>query len=283
MKPTVDCFACFLRQAHIASRLATGNVRRHMRVQQAIARLLATTDFSRNPPFIATLVFRKAYDVLKSGDPYLGVKKEYNRKVKALYPSLETLMKASHNRFATAVRLALAGNIIDFGILERFDLHGTLKETLDVPLPAAAIRRFRSRVKNAESILYLADNAGEIGFDSFLIDEIRRANPRARIVLAVKGDPVINDATAADARYFGLHRKAFLIDTGGNWVGTHPRQSSRSFQKTFRDADLIISKGQANWESLEELNDPRITFLLKAKCPIVADALRVRLGDVVLR
>jgi uncharacterized protein with ATP-grasp and redox domains len=282
MKPRPDCYPCFLRQAHIAARLTTKDEGRHLRVQKEISGLLNRTDFSKNPPFIATLIFRKTYEVLGAKDPYLGVKREYNRKVKALFPALAAQMKRSKDRFATAVRLALAGNIIDFGILEKFDLQATIDETLRARISPGAIRRFRQKIKNARSILYIADNAGEIGFDSFLLDEIRLLNPSAELVLAVKGAPVINDATTVDARYFGLHKKAHLIDTGGAWVGTHPSLSSKVFSRAFAAAGCIISKGQANWESLEELGDPRITFLLKAKCPIVATALAVRLNDIVI-
>jgi uncharacterized protein with ATP-grasp and redox domains len=170
-----------------------------------------------------------------------------------------------------------------FGIQERFDLHGTLRATLRAPLARAPLAAFKRRVRQARTILYVADNAGEIGFDAFLIDAIAALNPAAELHLAVKGSPVINDATAADARYFGLHRRVHLLDTGAGQVGTHPRHCPPAFRKIFAQADLVIAKGQANWESLEELHDPRIVFLLRAKCPLVARALGVRFGAAVLR
>ncbi|OGS35770.1 MAG: hypothetical protein A2293_07705 [Elusimicrobia bacterium RIFOXYB2_FULL_49_7] len=286
MKPAPECYACFLKQTLLAARLATKDEARHHTALQATLKLLSRmsrTQWGNNPPFIATNVFRNAYKALACSDPYLRVKNEYNRTVKRMYPELERLMKSSPQPIHTALKLAIAGNIIDFGILEFIDLQGTLKQTLALSLPCKAVKEFSMKASKARGILYIADNAGEIGFDYFLIRELKKINPAVRIFLAVKKHPIINDATPTDAKYFKLERVAELTDTGGNWVGTHPRLCSPRFQKLFHDADLIISKGQANWESLEELRDPRITFLLKAKCPVVAENLGVKLNGIIFR
>jgi uncharacterized protein with ATP-grasp and redox domains len=192
------------------------------------------------------------------------------------------MTEKSRDRFTLAVKLALAGNIIDFGILEHIDLQKTLTDTLAYRLPKMPAARFKKRARSARSILYIADNAGEIGFDYFLIAEMKRLNPEAKITLSVKKEPVINDATREDARYFSLERLVSVVDTGPSFVGTHVGSSSAAFKKIFSAADLVISKGQANWESLEELKDPRIVFLLRAKCPIVASTLKVPLNQAVI-
>jgi uncharacterized protein with ATP-grasp and redox domains len=282
MKPSPECFGCFLKQSLIASRLAGVSTTKASEVQRSVARLLSRTDWQRNPPYIASLVFRTVYTLLDRKDPYAAVKREYNRKVKDLYPRLSRLVSSADDPFTTAVKLALAGNIIDFGILEEIDFPGTLEQTLALTLPAEKLGRIKSRVSDAAHILYLADNAGEIGLDYFLLAEIKKLNPGTAVTLAVKKTPVINDATAADARYFGLEHFARIIDTGGNRVGTHPALFSAPFKKAFAAADLIISKGQANWESLEDRRDPRFVFLLKAKCAIVAKHLNVDLNETVL-
>jgi uncharacterized protein with ATP-grasp and redox domains len=251
-------------------------------LQRKMLSWLAAADWSRNPPFIATQLFRRTYRALGTKDPYARVKKEYNNKVLALYPRSRRLLRTSADPLATALRLALAGNIIDFGILEQFDLGAVLQQTLAMPLAPAKVRKFRERARAASRILYIADNAGEIGLDRFLIEEIRRVNPAARVTLAVKKTPNINDATLEDARFFQLEDVAELIDTGGNWIGTHVHLCAPRFQKTFRQADLIVSKGQANYEALEDRRDPRIVFLLRAKCPVVARMLRVALDTPVI-
>lgn len=247
-----------------------------------VMKFLLRTDWSHNPPYIASVLFRRTYRLLGCRDPYISVKKEYNLKVRKLYPYIRKLREGAKDRFELAVKLAMAGNIIDFGILESFDLEKTLEETLGTDVSSKKLCNFKHKIEKARTILYIADNAGEIGFDRFLIEEIRRINPSAKVYLGVKRHAVINDATRQDAEYFGLQELAVVIDNGGDWVGTHPSLSSTEFLSVFNKADLIISKGQANWESLEELKDKRITFLLKAKCPLVARALGVPLHAVVL-
>lgn len=267
----------------IAARLASSDKTLHDKVQASTAKLLASLGTKHNPPYIASVLFRNAYKLLKTSDPYLGLKNEYNHRVKKLFPALEKIIEKSTNRLSMAVKMALAGNIIDFGILENFDLDLTLKETLDLPIPLTKITEIRKRIVNSGTILYIADNAGEIGFDAFLLREMGRINPGARIYLSVKSSPIINDATERDARFFNLQKLARIIESGGNWIGTHPRLCSNAFQKVFYSADLIVSKGQANYESLEELRIRRILFLLKAKCPVVASNLKVKLNNIVIK
>ena len=268
----------------IASRLAKAEPALFDKVQRSTSALLKTmADKGHNPPYIATVLFRNAYKVLKTRDPYLSLKNEYNRKVLSLYKYVKPLLKKSKNTLEFSIKLALAGNIIDFGILENFDLKKTLVETLKISIPLKKMIEITNRIKFSEIILYIADNAGEIGFDYFLLKEIWKLNPKAKLYLSVKKTPIINDATSEDASFFKLQKFAKIIDTGDSWIGTHPQFCSDKFKRIFAGAGLIISKGQANYESLDELNDPRILFLLKAKCPVVSRNLRVKLNDVVVK
>lgn len=283
MKPRPECAPCFLRQMAIASRLAAADRRQAAKVQTATSKLIDKLGNIHNPPYIATVLFRNTYRILGVKDPYLLLKEEYNRKVLSLYPYLDKLIEKSSNSLSESIKMALAGNIIDFGILEKFNLNRTLSQTLRIKLKASKIAEIRSRIKKAGLILYIADNAGEIGFDRFLLTDIRRINPEAKVFFSVKRTPIINDATADDARFFRLEELARIINSGDSWIGTHPRLCSPAFRKIFAKAGLIISKGQANYESLEELNDPRILFLLKAKCPVVSRNLGVKLNEVVIK
>jgi len=267
----------------IAVRLVGGDAALREKVKNSTLQLLKKLGTKHNPPYIATVLFRNAYRLLGHDDPYLALKKEYNEKAKKFHPFLEKLIARAADPLAEALKMALAGNIIDFGILEKFDLDKTLKKTLKLRLPQNKVRSIRKRIAAAKTILYIADNAGEIGFDYFLISEIHRINPLAKIYLSVKKTPIINDATKEDALFFGLGRYASILDSGDNWIGTHPRLCSKTFLKAYDTAGLIISKGQANYESLEEQHDPRILFLLKSKCPVVSRSLKVKLNDVVMK
>ena len=175
----------------------------------------------------------------------------------------------------TAVELAIAGNIIDFGVKNNVNVRHELKKILAQEHLSARKRslfhyaQFRRSLRRAGNILYLADNAGETVFDRILIEEIRSQWPGARIEYAVKARPVINDALAEDAYACGIDKVARVVSNGADAPGTVLPLCSREFRQKFRRADMVISKGQGNFESLS--NEKRLVFFLfMVKCPVVA-------------
>lgn len=136
------------------------------------------------------------------------------------------------------------------------------------------------RPSGARSILYLCDNAGEIVFDRVLLEILRDRGKDVTVI--VKGAPVINDATLDDADAAGIAECAKVIDNGNDGIGTLIEECSSRFMDAYRSADLIISKGQANYETLVQSSDMRVFFLFKVKCPVVADALKRENGDIVV-
>ena len=193
---------------------------------------------------------------------------------------MEPLVHNSENPLENAVRLAIAGNIIDLGIktsITNADIQKTIKDSLTAPLNQVIIEEFRSDIESAQDILYLADNAGEIVFDRLLIEQL----PEKKITVAVKGSPVINDATMEDAISTGLTKIVPVIDNGSDGPGTILETCSDEFLSRFEQADLIISKGQGNFETLSEI-DKKIYFFLKAKCSVIAQHLQVPVGTFFL-
>jgi uncharacterized protein with ATP-grasp and redox domains len=140
------------------------------------------------------------------------------------------------------------------------------------------IAEFAQAVEEAEDILYLTDNAGEVVFDRLLLEQL----PRKKVTVAVRGKPVINDATMEDAEYVGLAEVARIIDNGSDAPGTILSDCSDTFRRRFERADLIISKGQGNYETLADCPRP-IYFLLQVKCPIIARDLNCQVGTAILR
>jgi uncharacterized protein with ATP-grasp and redox domains len=187
----------------------------------------------------------------------------------------------SEDRLDTAVRLAIAGNLIDFGvnsIIQETELEKTISQCLSEKLTDMQIGYFRKAIDKAENILYLADNAGEIVFDRLLIEQL----PIEKITMAVKGSPVINDATMEDAILAGLPKIVEVIDNGSDAPGTILEICSQSFKNYFNKADLVIAKGQGNYETLSDV-DKNIFFILKAKCPVIAKDLGCEVGEMILR
>jgi uncharacterized protein with ATP-grasp and redox domains len=281
MQIYLDCIPCLIRQAIEAARLATTDERIHERVVREVLRSVSDLDMSQSPPLIAQRTHRLIRELVGKKDPYQGMKKRFNELALKLYPELRNKVVSSEDRLATAVRLAIAGNVIDMGVkgsLQDSDLDMAIAESLVADLDSVQLDLFKKSLSAAQRILYLADNAGEIVFDRLLIEQL----PREKVTVAVKGEPVINDATIRDAYAAGLHRIVEVIENGSDGPGTILKSCSHSFRQRFAIADLVIAKGQGNYESLSDTNKD-IFFILKAKCSVIARHIGCEVGDIVLQ
>ncbi|HPJ60116.1 MAG TPA: ARMT1-like domain-containing protein [Bacteroidales bacterium] len=214
----------------------------------------------------------------KNPDPYKTEKREGNMQALEMVPGLQTIIDRSEDPFITAMRMSIAGNIMDFAANHEFDIEKTLERSLYTPFAIDHSEQLRAAVKSADSILYLGDNAGEIVFDKLFIKTIAHKN----ITYAVRGMPVINDVTMVDAEQTGMHEVARVISNGYDAPSTLIDKSGDEFRHHFFNASLIISKGQGNLEGLITLNDSRIFFLLMVKCDVMADFLKVDKGSLVV-
>jgi damage-control phosphatase, subfamily I len=213
-------------------------------------------------------------------DPYRRVKEEYNRKALHLYPRLKEYVAASHDRLEAALTVAAIGNVIDFGPNPDFDLEGSLQAGMASGLRGTDLPTLVERLRKVDQVLYLGDNAGEIVFDRVLVEVLVAQG--AKVTFAVRGAPILNDATLADARAVGMDRVAEVVSSGMTGPGTVLAQADQAFLDLFSHAELILSKGQGNYEGLSEEEGP-IFFLLMVKCPVVARDLGADAGDFVLR
>lgn len=287
MKTYLDCFPCFMRQALEAARMATDDPAVQREVLDRTAALLPTVPLETTPVSIGQLVHRVVREVTGNPDPYKAVKKESNDLGLRLYPGLKARVERSEDPLLAALEIAGAGNVIDFGAelavspdrsIERI-VNDSLNQALRESLDRAAYDALRDRLAGVEEILYLGDNAGEIVCDRILIEELVRRGKRVTFV--VRGSPIINDATLDDARYVGLDEVAALITNGSDAVGTTLSDSSPEFREVFRTAELIISKGQGNFEGLSDVPGP-IFFLFKVKCRVVARETGAGMGTLLL-
>jgi uncharacterized protein with ATP-grasp and redox domains len=277
----LDCIPCFVRQSLDSARLATDDEQIHEQVVRETLRLAANLDMGQSPPAIGQQMHRLIRRLIGNNDPYCRIKEQFNNLALKLYPELEERVKTSENPFATAVRLAMTGNIIDFGVtasLAESDVEKTIEQSLKGHLDDIRIQGFKDAVTQAEKILYLADNAGEIVFDRLLIEQL----PIEKVTVVVKGEPVINDATMEDAELAGLTKIVEVIDNGSDGPGTILETCSKTFRGRFENADLIIAKGQGNYETLSDA-DKKVFFILKAKCPVIARDLDCEVGEMILQ
>lgn len=290
MRTYLDCIPCFFRQALEASKLAGADPRTRRRVANQLAKLLPSFPLASSPPEMGRIIYRMVRKITGRNDPYARIKHESNRKALKLYPRLQKKILRSRDRLGMAVRLAIAGNIIDYGVKNSLNVERELKNLLRSEGRAIRYENkkfyqyawFKKAVAKAGSVLYLADNAGETVFDRLLMEEMMREDPRKKIFYAVKAGPTINDALEEDARFCGIHRIATVVTNGLAAPGTILKSCARDFLRLFRKADMVIGKGQGNFESLSDA--PRqVFFLFMAKCPVVAGHVGCRIGDIILR
>jgi len=280
MKTFLDCIPCIVRQTLDSVRLVASDEAFHERVLREVLRTAAEMDWHRSPPEMAQWVHRRIAEFVGQNDPYRPIKDRFNRMALKLYPTLQEWVDESDDPMETAVRLAIAGNVIDFGVngqLSETEVRHSVLHALSAPLDAD-LKEFSRAVSDARRILYLTDNAGEIVFDRLLIERL----PPETVTIGVRGFPVINDATMEDAEQTGMVLLAGVIENGSDAPGTILDDCSERFVEHFHKADLIIAKGQGNYETLSEVNKD-IYFLLKAKCPVIARDIGCPIGSLVLR
>jgi uncharacterized protein with ATP-grasp and redox domains len=277
MRTYLDCYPCFVRQALEAARQLGADEQKQKIVLERVLELLKGIDLSFTPPQIGDQVHRLVRRELGDSDPYRAFKETATREALALLPRLRKVLQEAEDPLETGVRLSIAGNIIDAGIHGAYELWPTVERVLSQPFAVENLEPLRQDLVRAHSVLYLADNAGETVFDRVLIECLE-----VPVVYAVKGGPVLNDATVEDARMAEIDRVAELLSTGSDAPGTILERCSKRFQRMFAEAPLVIAKGQANYETLSE-QGPKVFFLLQAKCPVIARDLDVPVGSLVLR
>lgn len=270
-----------MRQALEASRTVGATQEEQLHLLRKVMQQLLRLDTDCTPPEIGQAVHRMVRAQTGVDDPYFQLKAYSTERALALYPRLQRMVREAKDPFTCAVRLAIAGNIIDFAQANTTDKVNSLwpyvEETLRQPFTVDHTQALSEALSTSREVLFLADNAGETVFDRILIENIEIPT---RYV--VKGGPTINDAVADDARQAGIHRIAEVVSSGSDAPGTLLKDCSPEFLHEFRKASVIIAKGQGNYETLSDIRAP-IFFLLKIKCPVIAKDMRLGTGSIICK
>jgi uncharacterized protein with ATP-grasp and redox domains len=277
MRVYLDCYPCFFDQILKTTKIITTDEKKIREILAEFGTFLPRISAEATPPEIGREVYRIIFEKTGVRDPYKQIKKICTQQALALYPKLKQRIVSSEDRLLTAIRVAIAGNIIDFGAKAEFDLDKDLEGLLSQELAIDHYLEFRKVLTDVQKVLYLADNAGETVFDRLLIEELGRP-----VTYVVRENPIINDAVYQDAVDAGVDKVAEIVSSGTDAPGTILDLCSEEFVKIFQAADLIISKGQGNYEGLSEEARP-VFFLLKAKCSVIAHDVGVRQGSIVLK
>jgi uncharacterized protein with ATP-grasp and redox domains len=272
MQTTPECLPCLLRQAEATTRLAANEPERQQEIMAAVAALLPRFDLALSPPENATAMYRLIAERSGVADPYAAIKRESNALANRLQPAVRERIRNAADPLLAATQYAMAGNVIDYGAHHDFDVEQTLAECLGQTPAINDYHQLRHDLAASRTVLYLADNCGELLFDGLLIEQLGR-----EVTVAVKSAPIINDALPADAIDCGIHRLARVMTNGTACPGTPLAAVNHEFRALFNQADLVISKGQGNFETLSECDRP-LYFLLTVKCGVVAHHLTGRTG-----
>lgn len=287
MNTYLECVPCFFRQLLEGGRILRATPKQQKYLLDEFARRIPKLSLKSSPPETARIVYRLLKKIAPDNDLYKKIKQKSNRTALRLLAKLKNKVGHSKDRLLTSVELAIAGNIIDFGAKNNLNVKEELKKILDrekqsVRRPTIFhYREFKDALKKAKHILYLGDNAGETVFDRILIEQIKEVYPDKEMCYAVKDKPVINDALIEDAVICGIDKVAKVVSNGTDAPGTILGLCSKEFKRIYNKADMIISKGQANFESLSNEKRP-VFFLFMVKCPVVAKETGCELGDIVL-
>lgn len=277
MEIYLDCYPCILRQAIEASRMAGATTSQQKAVVLETLEILSQLPDGVTPPEIGTHVHEKVRQITGNPDPYQSVKNEATQQALTMLPKLRAMIDDSDDPLETAIRLSIAGNIIDFGPNRDYDLWEVVERVLSMDLSINDLPSLRNRLEQVESVLFLADNAGETVFDRLLIETLPKP-----VTYVVRGGPVLNDATLEDAFAAGIDLVAEVLDNGAQIPGTILADCNPAFQERFRDAPLILAKGVGNYETLSAVKAP-IFFLLQVKCPIIGLDVGVAAGSTVVK
>ncbi len=231
-------------------------------------------------PLISMHIQRMAKEILHIDDLYKSEKHFANSMLMATYSKWEETISSSDNPFHTALKLAVIGNIIDYGAhVVPESIEDFIESQLLLPLAVDDAEQLRFLINDAQSVLYLGDNSGEIVFDKLFIETMNHTN----VTFAVRELPVINDVTRAEAAYVGMDSVCRVISNGYDAPSTLLDYCSDDFKSVFNKADLIISKGQGNFEGLMNTDKKNICFMLMAKCEPIAEMLGVEKGSMVVK
>ncbi len=279
MIPDYRCFFCFVRSMEKLLEKENFDQETKRRFTFEMSRLYQQTEDGTITSGFSRELYASLRKYSGNPDPYREVKKSGNESVLALYPEMQKLVQDAENPFETALRLAISGNIIDYGVNDQFNLMATIEKVLNSDFAINHSLALKKAIEKAETVLYLGDNCGEIVFDKLFIETMAHPN----LIYAVRGAPVINDATMEDAEFVGMTNVARVVSNGYDAPSTLIDHCSDEFLEVYNRADVIISKGQGNLEGLFESPNQHIFFLLMVKCDVVAERLGVKKGDFVVR
>lgn len=291
MNTYLSCLPCFFKQVVEASELLGLSPEVTKRIADAVGAQLSSFSLEQSPPELA--VFIQSQLVLYTGktDPYDEIKRSSNEQAFAVLDDLRAIAESSNDSLRSAVELACAGNIIDYGVSSHgVDVRAEIQAILEREEESIGgsstdlfqIDALKEALGRSRRLLYVGDNAGEIVFDRVLLETIAKQYPGLSMTFATRGKPILNDVLVSDAVDCGIDSIATVVSSGIPTPGLVLRFASEDFLSLYKTFDLIISKGQGNFECLSGSDGP-IFFLFITKCPVIMREAGSEMRQIVLK
>ncbi len=283
LKIAQECVECIINQsARVANTLGVDEALGKSLIEAA-KEMSRDFSFSKTPPEVATPVYHKLAQMLHTDDIYEEIKRLSTQKALAFVPILEEKIETSSEPFITAVKIAVAGNVIDLASEVMFDLEEELEKIFRTDFAIDDTKLLEKKLSNAKNVVVLGDNVGEHVFDKLFIQTLQKLFANITFHYYVRSKPIINDVTPKEAKEIGFEQVCHVVDSGVDTPGFVYERATKEAQRLFDDADVVISKGMGNYECLSPSHKSPIAFLLKVKCSVVAASLGKEVGDIVCK
>jgi hypothetical protein len=277
------CVSCIVNQSvKVADAIDADEVLRY-KLTSTVESMSKDFSFSQTPPEIAADIYALMAQIANKQDLYDEKKDLSTKKALSFVPSLHKRLNNASDKLLTAVKIAVAGNVIDLAAEVEYDLEEELQNIFETEFSHNDFENLKTQLDKAKLVVILGDNVGEHIFDFLLVETLQSLYPKIEFVYMVRGTPIINDVTMKEAKEAGFDSLCTLVDSGVNTPGFAYKRASEKAKKLFDNADLVISKGMGNYESLSPSHRKNICFLLKIKCNVVASSLDANLGDIICK
>lgn len=285
LKTSIDCMECIIKQLVKVSKFINASKEQQIIASKNLFKMLSEVDFNKTNPEIMGVAWNILTDAFGDDNPYKEVKSFYNGLLLDIYEDVEGVINKSDSKFMTALKIAVIGNIIDLGAKHTFskeDVLKRIKNYQDVSFRKDDSKKLEQSILDANTILYIGDNCGEIVLDKLFIQTIKTLNKNVKVFFGVRGGPILNDITIEDFNDVKMGEVATCISSENAVPGTVLKDSSKNFNDLFNSADVVIAKGMGNFESLSDDKRNGLFFLLMTKCEYVSKTIGVDMMDLVI-
>ena len=287
MKTSLMCMECNIKQViKLSELLHISKDLQELAIKRIFKELSEISFEMSNPEIMGSVTWRIITEVFGDDDPYKEIKKFYNQSLLEVYNDVEKTINDSIDKFDTALKIAIIGNVIDFAARHTFDKNSVfemMEKVSDISFAIDSRNALKNQLESCNQLLYIGDNCGEIVLDKLFIKTIKTIYPNIKIYFGVRGKAIINDVTIEDALQVGMEEVAEVISSGAMFPGTILHKSSKKFQDVFKNSDIVLAKGQGNFESLSDIKRKGLFLMLLVKCSYVASNIPSKEMDYIIK